>query len=74
MFDNVPDWLTERVKGLRDTVDPAERGQVYYEASGRSRTTCAKTSGLKTQRRFSTLPAECPPMSMTAFGMRMLIA
>ena len=34
MFDNVPEWLTEKVNGLRETVDPAVREQVYYEAAG----------------------------------------
>lgn len=34
MFENVPEWLTEKVNGLRETVDAALREQVYYEAAG----------------------------------------
>lgn len=36
MFKNVPDWLTEKVRGLNEdgNLDRASRGQVYYAASG----------------------------------------
>jgi hypothetical protein len=34
VFDNVPDWLTDKVRGLRSNVDPADRQTVYYAAAG----------------------------------------
>lgn len=34
MFQNVPSWLVEKVRALRDQVDPSDRPQIYYRASG----------------------------------------
>ena len=34
MFPNVPDWLIDNVRGLRDKIDPSDRGRLYYEAAG----------------------------------------
>jgi len=33
VFENVPNWLTEKVKGLGPIIDPANREQIYYATS-----------------------------------------
>jgi hypothetical protein len=34
LFANVPDWLTEKVRGLRSEIDPSDRGRLYYAVAG----------------------------------------
>jgi hypothetical protein len=34
LFANVPDWLINKVQGLRNEIDPSDRGRLYYAAAG----------------------------------------
>ncbi len=34
MFDNIPDWLSEKVRGIATDGGPPDRERIYYAAAG----------------------------------------
>jgi hypothetical protein len=69
LFANVPDWLTEKVRGLRSEIDPSDRGRLYYAVAG---WTIAYYLRKDIQARdvddFFEPPARLQQMATTSFG------